>query len=94
MLSPSHPGELIAANLDELDLSTAKAAEAMGVTRQQLHNVITGRSAISSEMALRLEQAFGGSAEMWLKLQANHDLARLREGRIASSVKRLRAGDA
>jgi plasmid maintenance system killer protein len=50
--------DLIKAN-DELELSTAEAASAMRLTRQALHFVIEGRSAVSAEMAVRLEGAFG-----------------------------------
>lgn len=89
MRLPSHPGALIAANLDALGLSTAEGAEALQVTRQQLHNVVTGRSAVSPEMALRLERAFGGEAEMWLRMQAAHDLARLRDNNDLAGIRRL-----
>ena len=55
-------------------VSIVDAAKALGVTRQQLHNVISGRCAISPEMAYRLEKALGGTADTWLRMQANHDL--------------------
>ena len=89
MKNPVHPGELVRANLEELGLSVAEAAKALHVTRQQLHNVIGGRSAISPEMAVRFEKAFGGSADMWLRMQAAFDLSevRLREREIC--VERL-----
>jgi len=90
MKNPVHPGALIKANLDELELSTAEAASAMRITRQALHFVIKGRSAVSAEMAVRLEGAFGGSADFWLRLQAAYDLAKVRRsGRI--EVRRLDA---
>jgi antitoxin HigA-1 len=79
MKNPVHPGELVKANLEELGLATARAAEALGVTRQQLHNVINGKSSVSPEMAVRFEKAFGGSADMWLRMQAAYDLARVRQ---------------
>lgn len=82
MKNPVHPGELIRENIDELNLSIAKAAEGLGVTRQQLNNIVTGRSAVSPEMAVRLEKGFGGSADFWLRMQAAFDLARLREREI------------
>ena len=78
MKNPLHPGELVKASLEELRLSVADAAKALHVTRQQLYNVISGRSGVSPEMALRFEQAFGGSAEMWLRMQAAYDLAQVR----------------
>jgi addiction module HigA family antidote len=88
MNNPVHPGELVRANLEELDLSVAQAAKGLRVTRQQLHNLIAGRSAVSPEMAVRFEQAFGGSAELWLRMQAAFDLAQVRRsGGIA--VERL-----
>jgi addiction module HigA family antidote len=93
MKNPVHPGELVKANLEELGISVADAALAIGVTRQQLHNVIAGKSAVSPEMSLRLEKAFGGGADMWLRMQAAYDLARVRlEKKI--TVHRLAAGGA
>ena len=79
MKNPTHPGKLVQANLEELGLSVATAARGLGVTRQQLYNVISARSAVSPEMALRLEQAFGGTADMWLRMQSAYDLAQLRQ---------------
>ncbi len=70
-------------------MSVAAAASELGVTRQQLYNVISGRSAVTAEMAVRLEKAFGGSADAWLRMQINYDLARVRAGGAASGVKRL-----
>lgn len=64
MKNPSHPGELVKANLDELGMSIADAAKALGITQQQLYNVVNGESAILPEMAIRFEMAFGGSADM------------------------------
>ena len=79
MKKPVHPGVLAKANLEELKLSIAEAAKSMKITRQQLYNVTHGRSAVSPEMALRFEKAFGGSADMWLRMQAAYDLARARK---------------
>jgi addiction module HigA family antidote len=70
--------ELVAANLKELGLCVAEAAKAIGVTRQQLYNVINDRSAVTQEMAVRFEKAFGGGADMWLRMQAAADLAKVR----------------
>ena len=89
MKDPVHPGELVKANLEELDLSVAAAAKALGVTRQQLYNVIGGRSAVTPEMAVRFEKAFGGSADMWLRMQAAHDLAQVRQHDGQIVVRRL-----
>jgi addiction module HigA family antidote len=89
MKSPIHPGALAKANLDELKLSVAEAAKAMKITRQQLHNVMQGRSAVTPKMALRLEKAFGGSADMWLRMQAAYDLAQARKNQGRMNIPRL-----
>ncbi len=83
MKNPAHPGALIKDNIDTLGLSVAEAAEGLGVTRQQLYRVIRGESAVSPEMAVRLEKAFGGSADAWLRMQLAFDLARIRQKKIA-----------
>jgi addiction module HigA family antidote len=75
MKNPPHPGELVGDNLTELGYSVAEAAKAMGVSRQALSNVIAGRSAISADMAIRLEKAIGSTADTWLAMQAAYDLA-------------------
>jgi antitoxin HigA-1 len=49
------------------------------VTRQQLNKVVTGKSSISPEMAVRLELAFGGTADAWLRAQNAYDLAQARK---------------
>lgn len=80
MKNPVHPGKLIRADLEALDLSVARGAEALGVSRSQLNRVIVGESAISAEMALRLEAVLGASAGTWMRMQAAYDLAQLRNG--------------
>ncbi len=89
MKSPSHPGRMIKAELEELGLSVAEAADGLGVTRQQLYRVISGESAVSPDMALRLEKAVGGDAGLWLRMQVNYDLARARLRKPTSSVRKL-----
>lgn len=89
MKNPVHPGKLVEANLEEVGLSVAEAAKAIKVTRQQLYNVIRGKSAVSPDMALRFEKAFGGSASMWLGMQAAYDLAQARKGQGKISIRRL-----
>ena len=85
MKHPNHPGDLIAANIEEFGLSVAAAAKGLGVTRQHLYNVIGGKSAVSPEMAVRLEKGMGGTADHWLRMQAAHDLADVRRRKIQVS---------
>lgn len=78
MKNPAHPGRLIRDDIEALGLSVAEAAKGLGITRQQLYRVMNAESAVTPEMALRLEQALGGSADTWLRMQANYDLAEVR----------------
>jgi addiction module HigA family antidote len=89
MKNPAHPGRLIKNELDEMGIGVADAAEALGVTRQQLYNVINGKSAVTPEMALRLEQGIGSTADTWLRMQTAYDLAQVRLRRDEIKVKKL-----
>ena len=89
MKNPPHPGLGIRDEIDELGLSVADAAKGLGITRQQLYRVIKGQSGITPEMAMRLQKAIGGTAEMWLRLQMNYDLAEIQQRASSIKVKRL-----
>lgn len=79
MKNPPHPGRIVRQEcIEPLELSVTAAAKGLGVTRKALSELLNGRSGISPEMALRLSKAFGSSAEMWLGLQLDYDLAQLR----------------
>ncbi len=80
MHNPPHPGELVKEDcLDALGLSVTQGAKVLGVTRQTLSNLVNQHAGMSPEMAVRLEKAFGGDAETWLRLQMNYDLWQVRE---------------
>ena len=89
MKNPAHPGELVRDNIEDLNLTVAEAATGLGVTRQQLYNVIGGKCGITPEMALRFEKGFGGTASFWLQMQVNYDLARAREKVVTGKVTRF-----
>ncbi len=89
MKNPPHPGRLLRADIDALGLSVAEAAEGLGVTRQQLYNVLNGKSAVTPDMAVRLEKGIGGTAETWLNLQTAFDLYRARANASALNIARL-----
>lgn len=85
MKNPPHPGALVRHGcLDALGLSVSAGADILGVGRQALSNVVNARAGISPDMAIRLEKAFGSTADTWLRMQAAYDLAqaRLREKSI------------
>jgi addiction module HigA family antidote len=59
-------------------LTITDAAAALQVTRTTLSELVNGKRGISTEMAVRLEQVFGGSAESWLLQQSQYDLAQIK----------------
>ena len=90
MKTPSHPGAFIKLIvLEPLGLSVAAAARALGVTRPTLSLFLNGRTSLSAEMAIRLEKAFGGGAETWLRLQAAYDLAQAEKKSGTIKVRRV-----
>jgi antitoxin HigA-1 len=89
MKNPSHPGEVIYWGiLEPLDLSIAKAAEILGVRRATLSAVINGRAALSPDLALRVEKAFGPTVDHLLRIQAAYDAAQVRKRAKRIKVKR------
>lgn len=89
MKEPPHPGLSVRYDcLESLGISVTKGAEVLGVTRQTLNNLVNGKTGISPEMAIRLDKAFGGTAEAWLSLQTAFDLAQARKKERSISVKR------
>jgi len=95
MKNPSHPGESVRYDcLEPLGLTVTEGAEILGVRRQTLNNVVNGKTGISPEMAIRLDKAFGGGSETWLRLQTAYDLAQAEKNAGAIKVKRyVRKGD-
>ncbi len=89
MKNPAHPGVGLRDDIVALGLTIAEAAAGLGVSHQQLYNVINGKCAITSAMALRLEKAVGSPAEHWLRLQLAYDLAQARQRNENLSLKRL-----
>ncbi len=75
MHNPAHPGEVIRdLCIDPLGLSVTAAASGLGVSRKALSELLNGHSGVSPDMAIRLEKAFGSTAETWLQMQLQYDL--------------------
>lgn len=90
MKEPPHPGLSVRHDcLEPFGLSVTAAAKALGVTRQALNNIVNGKAGISPEMAIRLDKAFGGTAEGWLALQTAYDLAQAMKKASSIAVKRI-----
>lgn len=72
---PTHPGEMLREDfLTDFGLTVACLAEALGVSRQTINELLRGRRAVSPEMSLRLARLFGNSPEFWLNAQRAVDL--------------------
>jgi antitoxin HigA-1 len=72
---PTHPGEMLGEDfMPDYGLTVAGLAEALGVSRQSINELLRGRRAVSPEMALRLSKLFGNSPEFWLNAQRAVDL--------------------
>jgi antitoxin HigA-1 len=92
MKNPSHPGRLLLEEiLRPLGLSLTSGAKVLGVSRQALKNLANERVGISPEMAVRLAKAFGTSAQTWLRMQSNYDLAKALRCQSKIRVRRYRA---
>jgi addiction module HigA family antidote len=89
MKNPVRPGRIVRHDcLEPLGLSIAEGAKILGVTRQALNNVVSGKSGISPEMATRLTKAFGSTEETWLRMQLAYDLAAARKNESKIKVRR------
>ena len=89
MKNPPHPGLVVLHDcIEPLGLTITAAAAALHVTRTTLSELVNGKRGISPEMAVRLEQVFGGSAESWLVQQVQYDLAHLKPQNV--KLQRLR----
>ncbi|MBT6228798.1 MAG: HigA family addiction module antidote protein [Candidatus Scalindua sp.] len=92
MKNPPHPGRSIKdACLDPLGLTVTEGARVLDVARHTLSRLINAQAGISPDMAIRLEKAFGSSADVWLRMQAAYDLAQARTHENRIDVKRYEA---
>ncbi len=90
MKNPPHPGQSVRHGcLAPLGLTVTAGVKALGVSRQALNNLVNDDTNISAEMAVRLSKAFGGSAEVSLRMQVAYDLAQVQRRASAIRVRRL-----
>ena len=70
-----HPGITLREDfMEPYDLSASRLARDLGVPQNRISDILRGRRGVTADTALRLERAFGVSAEFWLNLQQHHDL--------------------
>jgi antitoxin HigA-1 len=80
MKNPPHPGDLIRTEIIEaLGLTVSKAAEILKVRRATLSDLLHGKAALTPEMALRIEKAFGPDMNHLLRMQLAYDVAQTRQ---------------
>ena len=87
-LTAIHPGEHLAEELEELNMSAAELARQLQVPTNRITAIINGQRAITGDTALRLAHFFGTSAEFWLNLQSLYEL-RIAERKGGKSIKTL-----
>ena len=89
MKNPPHPGQLIRSEVIEaLGLNVSKAADILKVRRATLSDLLRGKAALTPDMALRIEKAFGPDMDHLLRMQLAYDIAKTRERSKSISVKR------
>lgn len=81
MTHPEHPGALLARTLATLGMSQAELARQTRLTTKHINQVCQGGVGISARSAILLEEATGVDAELWLRLQARHDVFKARKAR-------------
>src|SRR4030067_3382940 len=89
-IRPPHPGEMLREDfLPDYGLTASGLAEALGVSRQTINELLRGRRAVSTDMALRLSRLFGNTPEVWLNAQRAGALVGWAQA-IKTEVKRIK----
>ncbi len=83
-----HPGEHLAEELKELDMSATALAQQLGVPTNRITGILNRQRAVTGDTALRLAHFFGSSAEFWLNLQKLYEL-RLAEEKAGTAIRTL-----
>ena len=83
MLNPPHLGELIRESMDEVGWNVTQTATHLGCERGTLSRLLNGRTGVSANMALALEEIGWGTADHWMRMQASYELAQARRERTA-----------
>lgn len=93
-MKPPHPGAFVRDEiLERHGLSIGRAAEVLGVRRATLSDLVNAKAALSAEMALRIEKAFGIGMETLLNMQAWYDASAMREREAEIEVSPFAAAD-
>ncbi len=87
-LPPIHPGEHLREFLEELELSQATFARAIGVSPMRISHVVRGERPVTADLALRFGRAFGQTPQFWLGLQGTYDL-KLAARELEATLKKI-----
>ena len=80
MTNPSHPGEILKHEfLEPLGISAIGLAKVIGVPRTRIERLVKEQTAVTPDTALRLSKALGTTAEFWINMQSNFDMAAARK---------------
>jgi addiction module HigA family antidote len=90
----SHPGRFLRRELAARGLSANRLALDLGVPSGRITDILNGRRAITAETAVRLGRYFGNSAQFWLDLQGQYDIALVERDKGAAITQRVRPADA
>lgn len=89
---PTHPGEILREDvLPALNMTKSEVAEALGISRQHLYDILNEKKPVSAEVAVRLGKAFGNGSGIWIRLQAAYDGWHAEHTVDTSKVRVLRA---
>lgn len=91
MANPIHPGRVLKEELEARDISANRLALDLGVPANRIGAILKGKRAITADTALRLSRYFGASAQFWLDLQSQYDLALTEMERGAEIRRSVRA---
>lgn len=89
MASPAHPGEIIAETLQDMHVSLRQFAKALDVVPSTASRLLSGQTAVTPEMALKLSVVIGSTPETWLKIQINYSLYEARQKTNLSHLHKL-----
>ncbi|WP_299999201.1 HigA family addiction module antitoxin [uncultured Cedecea sp.] len=89
MANPAHPGEIIAETLEDMHVSLRQFAKAMNIAPSTASRLLSGQTAVTPEMALRLSAVIGSTPETWLKIQINCSLYQARQKTDLSHLHKL-----
>ena len=89
---PAHPGEMLREDiLPAIKLGKSALAQALGISRQHLYDILNERKPVSPDVAARLGKAFGDGAGVWLRMQAAYDAWHAEQSVDVSGIKRIKA---